>query len=75
MLKLKIETELKSVDINLPSFDPQSSPEMFLIEIRHALVGYGFHNKYIDMILNLSNDIDEFDENMDDNPPPKTTKN
>lgn len=73
MLKLKIETELKSVDICLPSFDPQSSPELFIIEIRHALVGMGFHNKYIDMLLHLSNDIDEeFDENPDDNPPDST---
>ena len=66
MLKLKIETELKCIDICLPSFDPQSSPELFIIEIRHALVGYGFHNKYIDGLLSLSNDIDEFDENPDD---------
>jgi hypothetical protein len=70
MLRIKIETELKSVDIHIPSFDPQSSLEALIIEIRHALVGMGYYHRYVDTLLNLSNDIDdEIEDNPDDNPP------
>lgn len=67
MLKIKLETELKSVDICIPSFDPQSPLEAFIIEIRHALVGMGYYHRHVDALLSLSNDIDdEINNNPDD---------
>jgi hypothetical protein len=75
MLKIAIETELKSVNICIPSYNPQSPLEALIIEIRHVLVGMGYYNKHVDTLLSLSNDMDdEFENNPDDNAP-NTTKN
>lgn len=70
MLKISIETELKAVSINVPSFDPLAPLEAFIIEIRHALVGMGYHHRVVDAMLSLRNNIDdEIEGNPDDNPP------
>lgn len=59
MLKLIIESELKSATIEDPKFDPDTDLFSYLWEIRSLLIAYGFEQKSIDELLGFSDEAKE----------------
>ena len=72
MLKITLETELRSVNITVPNFNAKEDTELFeyIWEMRNILIAYGFQQRYIDDALGLIIDdedmvdsaLDELDE-------------
>lgn len=60
MLKITLETELKSVTVSVPTFNPNTELFDYIWEFRNTLLAYGFLQQYIDSSLGF------FDEEMID---------